>query len=173
MDDLRSFMKSLKPGWKWLDRNLSYSESWRMEDMEADLTPTKKTADRVLESMNSLMSFLRFTQEIGEDFPDQKLRFGLSWKALHQTYGNKHGSAGQENPDWGGKNVHTCCRRLRNTSTKCYHSQRLETLKFIRRTLEKGIRSYNTKLKRSELLCDTSLSVWTGDGGGMRESRPK
>ena len=49
-----------------------------MEDMEADLTPTKKTADRVLESMNSLMSFLRFTQEIGEDFPDQRLSLGLS-----------------------------------------------------------------------------------------------
>ena len=45
--------------------------------MEADLTPTKKTADRLLESMNSLMSFLRLTQEIGEDFPDQKLRSGL------------------------------------------------------------------------------------------------
>ena len=29
---------------------------------------------------------------------------------------------------------------------------RLETLEFTRRALEKGIRSYNTKLKRSELL---------------------
>ena len=38
--------------------------------MLEDLSPTKRTANRVLESMNSVMNFLRFTQEIGEDFLD-------------------------------------------------------------------------------------------------------
>ena len=41
MDNIRSFLKSLKPGWRWLEGSLCYTETWRMEDMLEDLSPTK------------------------------------------------------------------------------------------------------------------------------------
>ena len=53
MDDIRSFLKALKPGWRWLDGNLCYTDTWRTEDVLEDLSPTKRTANRLLESMNS------------------------------------------------------------------------------------------------------------------------
>ena len=41
--------------------------------MKAGLSPTKRTANALIASMNDVMSFLHFTQEIGEDFLDRKL----------------------------------------------------------------------------------------------------
>ena len=36
MDDIRSFMKSLRPGWRWHGGHLCYTESWRLEDLRLD-----------------------------------------------------------------------------------------------------------------------------------------
>ena len=73
MDNIRSFLKALKPGWRWLDGRLCTTQSWREEDMKEALTPTRRTANRILESMNSILNFLNFTQEIGEYFQDNSL----------------------------------------------------------------------------------------------------
>ena len=56
-----------------LDGNLCYTETWRTEDVLEDLSPTRRTANRIPESMKSIMNFIRFAQEIVEDFPDLRL----------------------------------------------------------------------------------------------------
>ena len=45
MDDIRSFMKSLRPGWRWHGGHLCYTESWRLEDLAAGLSSTKRSAN--------------------------------------------------------------------------------------------------------------------------------
>ena len=64
---------ALKMGWRWKDGSLCFTESWKEEDMKAGTTPTRRTANCLLDSMNEMYGFLRFTREIGEDFPDGKL----------------------------------------------------------------------------------------------------
>ena len=178
MDDIRSFLKALKPGWRWLDGKLCYTASWMEEDVKEALTPTRRTANRILESMNSIMSFLRFTQEIGEDFPDLSLpslditvwvaenrilfKFFSKPMATNLVVQAKTALSEEVKLSTLAEEV---CRRLRNTSKRLDHSRRLETLedlstkmstsghttKFMRRAMERGIKSFTTKLKKSEL----------------------
>ena len=117
------------------------------------------------------MNFLRFTQEIGEDFPDLKLPsldttiwvernrilFKFLSKPMATTLVLKAKSALSEEVKLSTL-AEEVCRRLRNTSRRLEHSYRLETLedlstrmitsghttKFMRRAMERGIKSYNT-----------------------------
>ena len=73
MDDLRAFLMSLKMGWRWHDGGLCYTESWRLEDEKAGESSTRRTGKILVESMNEILSFLKFTLEIGDDFKDGKL----------------------------------------------------------------------------------------------------
>ena len=73
MDDLRNFLMSIREGWRWWDGGLCWSEEWRQEDIESGKSATKRTADILLDIMNSIMEFLTFTIEICDDFPDLKL----------------------------------------------------------------------------------------------------
>jgi hypothetical protein len=73
MDDIRSFIKAIQEGWRWWEGRLCWSEKWRQEDLKAGKTASRRTAEILLEIMNSIMTFLTFTLEIGEDFHDQKL----------------------------------------------------------------------------------------------------
>ena len=73
MDDLRNFLMSIREGWRWWDGGLCWSEEWKQEDIENGKSATKRTADILLDIMNSIMEFLRFTLEISEDFVDGKL----------------------------------------------------------------------------------------------------
>ena len=148
------------------------------EDVKEALTPTRRTANRILESMNSIMSFLRFTQEIGEDFPDLSLpslditvwvaenrilfKFFSKPMATNLVVQAKTALSEEVKLSTLAEEV---CRRLRNTSKRLDHSRRLETLedlstkmstsghttKFMRRAMERGIKSFTTKLKKSEL----------------------
>ena len=164
--------------------------------MLEDLSPTRRTANRILESMNSIMNFLRFTQEIGEDFPDLRLPsldttiwvernrilFKFFFKPMATNLVIQAKSALSEEVKLSTL-AEEVCRRLRNTSRRLNHSKKLETLyelssimstsshtmKFMKSSMEKGIRSYNTKLNRSEMPQDTNLCMWAGTGRGMRE----
>ena len=52
---------------------LSYCEIWRQEDEAAGTSSTTRTARILVDVMNSMMSFLNFTLEVGDDFQDGKL----------------------------------------------------------------------------------------------------
>ena len=73
MDDVRAFQMSLKMGWRWMDGGLCFTESWRLEDEMTGMTSTRRTGQVLVQSMNEVLSFLRFTLDIGDDFEDGKL----------------------------------------------------------------------------------------------------
>ena len=67
MDDIRAYLKAIREG------RLCYSDDWKLEDLKAGKSATRRTAEILLQIMNSILPFLKFTLEIGEPFPDQKL----------------------------------------------------------------------------------------------------
>ena len=73
MDDVRKFLMSIREGWKWWEGRLCWSEEWRQEDLKAGKSATRRSAEIILDIMNSIMCSLRFTLKIGEDFADNKL----------------------------------------------------------------------------------------------------
>ena len=196
MDNIRSFLKALKPGWRWLDGRLCTTQSWREEDMKEALTPTRRTANRILESMNSILNFLNFTQEIGEDFQDNSLpslditvwvemnrilfKFFSKPMATNLVVQAKTALSEEVKLSTLAEEV---CRRLRNTSQRLDHSKRLETLedlstrmstsghtvKFMRRAMERGIRSFTTKLNKSKLDRNDPQVPTTTCGMGLEE----
>ena len=178
MDDIRNFMYALKAGWRWFDGELCYTETWRKEDMEAGLSPTKRTANVMIDSMNSIMSFLKFTQEIGEDFQDGKLPsldtkiwvegFVILFEFYEKSMSSNlvvHAKSALSEETKLSTLAEETCRRLRNTSRKLDKSRRMEileelctkmstsghTLKFMRRALAKGITNYAEKVRKSQL----------------------
>ena len=63
-------MKALRPGWRW--HGFTYAtqsprgwKTWRLD--------YPALANTILASMNSVMPFLKFIQDVGEDFSDGKL----------------------------------------------------------------------------------------------------
>ena len=68
MDDGRSFMQPVKKGWKWQGGELLYSKKWELEDMRGAVTPEQKTSSILLESMQGVETYLKFTVETPEDF---------------------------------------------------------------------------------------------------------
>ena len=66
MDDGRSFMPPLKPGWRWEDGNLKFKVRWEREDQE--LSSQEVTRRGLLGSLNTIEDYLKFTMEVGEDF---------------------------------------------------------------------------------------------------------
>ena len=73
MDDIRVMLLAIKQGWRWFMGRLCFTESWRKEDMEKEVSATRRTAKCLVQSMNEIYSFLRFTTEIGEDFVNGRL----------------------------------------------------------------------------------------------------
>ena len=73
MVDIRIFLMAIQEGWRLFEGALCYCEAWRQEDAEAGKTATRRTAEILLHIMNSVISFLKFTLEIGEDFEDRIL----------------------------------------------------------------------------------------------------
>jgi hypothetical protein len=128
--------------------------------------------------MNSVMSFLKFTQEIGEDFQDGKLPsldttiwvdwFVILFEFFTRTMPSNlvvHAKSDLSEETKLSTLGEDTCRRLRNTSRRLDSSRRLDvleefctkmstsghTLKFMRRVLAKGISSYAEKVKKSQL----------------------
>ena len=73
MDDIRLIMNAIQMGWRWMDGGMYFSDKWKEEDMSDDRTATQRTSDIIKGIMNSIMSFLNLTMEIGDDFQDGKL----------------------------------------------------------------------------------------------------
>ena len=58
MDDIRVFLFALKRGWRWHEDGFDFCEEWRIKDMKAEKSPTLRTAENLIKSMDSLMDFL-------------------------------------------------------------------------------------------------------------------
>ena len=91
MDDGRTAMPPLKPGWRWVEQSLQYCIRWEREDQE--LTSEEITKKGILGTLNNVEDFLRFTVETEEDFPDKwlptldmKLKVSGSNQVLHDFF---------------------------------------------------------------------------------------
>ena len=66
MDDCRTFLPPVRPGWRWEEGRLMYCLRWE----DCGLTPIERTKRVIEKSMNEVESFLKFTTESSEDFED-------------------------------------------------------------------------------------------------------
>ena len=163
--------------------------------MKAGTTPTRRTANCLLDSMNEMYGFLRFTQEIGEDFPDGKLPsldtaiwvrngqvlFEFYEKPMATILVVEANSALSEEVKMASL-AEVVMRRLRNTSRRVPNATRLEILeractkmstsghteKFIRKATLKGISMYEDRVRRSELDLSSPQYCPLYQGAGWR-----
>ena len=65
IDDLRTFLPPIRPGWRCTPHGLEYCTKWAEEDKGE--TPTQITKGILETSMNNVEEFLTFTMETPED----------------------------------------------------------------------------------------------------------
>ena len=73
MDDVRVWLRAVRLGWRWVDGELVYKHSWRLEEEEKKLTKLQKTSEIMEGMMNSICSWLKLTMEHEEMFASGKL----------------------------------------------------------------------------------------------------
>lgn len=158
---------------------LCFTESWRREDMEMDVTPTRISARCLVGSMNDVLPFLKFTTEIGEDFPNgrlpsldteiwvegkRKVLFAFYEKPMATNLVVQAKSALSQEVKAATLSEEVV-RRLRNTSLELNSTERLEILeracvkmktsghseRFIRMSVEKGVRVFKQEVLKSKL----------------------
>ena len=56
-----------------MEGSLCHTMEWELEDMQAGKSPSRRSAEVMISMMKDIFPFLRFTIELGEDFPDGKL----------------------------------------------------------------------------------------------------
>ena len=179
MDDLRVFLRAIKPGWRWLEGGLYHCETWRMEDCSDGRSKCRRTGNVLLASMNDIMDFLVFTLEIHEDFEDQKLPtldtviYMEAGRTIHFEFFQKpmssnlvlQASTALSETVKVASLKEEVVRRLKHTSERLGHAKRMETLeelsqmmmnsghkpKFIKSILIGGILRFENKLKQSKL----------------------
>ena len=91
MDDGRTAMPPLRPGWRWDEGSLKYCVRWEKEDQE--LTNLEITKRVILGTLNTVEEYLEFTVETGEDYHDKwlptldtRLKVGENNQVLHGFY---------------------------------------------------------------------------------------
>ena len=73
MDDLRIYMFPIREGWRWIDRELCWTEEWEVEDLNGGKSDLERTCEIVRQSLNKIYPFLNFTIESASDFSDKRL----------------------------------------------------------------------------------------------------
>ena len=53
-------------------KGLCYTDTWRMKDLAASTSATRRSATGIVATINDVYTFLKFTTEIGDDFGDNK-----------------------------------------------------------------------------------------------------
>ena len=73
--DLRYVLSCLPHGWRWSqeEKKFVYKEEWEKEDDLSGESNEKRMSTEVCKAMNSVYSFLNFTVETEEDFPNSRL----------------------------------------------------------------------------------------------------
>ena len=62
-----------RAGWRWWNESLCCCEGWGLEDEVSGTLSMARTARILVDIMNSMMPFLNFTVEVGDNFMDRKL----------------------------------------------------------------------------------------------------
>ena len=74
MDDGRVILPAIKPGWRLVkegdQETLMYSRAWEEEDEEQGLSGEQITKRILLETMNNIEDYLKFTAEVGEEYEE-------------------------------------------------------------------------------------------------------
>ena len=179
MDDIRSFLKALREGWRWYDGHLCHTNEWEAEDIKSETSPTARTARVLVGMMNDIYSFLNFTTELGEHFPDKKLPSLDTnvWVAnkltiLFEYFGKPMATNLMVQADSAlskstklSSLAEEIGRRLRNTSQEIDNTRKIEILEeacvkmktsghhddFMKEAVAKGIRNFQEKVRRSNL----------------------
>jgi len=75
VDDLRYVLSCLPHGWRWSqdEKKFIFKEEWEQEDDLSGESNVKRMSTEVCKAMNSVYSFLNFTVETEEDFPNSRL----------------------------------------------------------------------------------------------------
>ena len=179
MDDIRAFLKALREGWRWVDGSLCHTKEWELEDKASGKSSSRRSAEVLIAMMNDIFPFLRFTIELGEDFPDGKLPsldtkvwvlnawtilFEFFEKTMASNLMVEAGSALSLEVKLATLSEEVT-RRLRNTSLEVNHSSRMEILEkactkmmtsghkesFVRKAVVRGIDAFRDKVERSQL----------------------
>ena len=174
MDDGRTAMPPLKPGWRWMEGSLKFCTKWEREDQE--LSSLEITRRVILGTLNMVEDYLSFTTETEEDFADRwlptldmKLRVSGSNLVLHGFYEKPTNSnvTVQRRTAMGEDAKiqilsNDLVRRLRNSSEELgkgakveivdNYAQKLVNSGFrgeqLRRIVTNGIKGYESKLRR-------------------------
>ena len=171
-------MKKYLNGWRWWEGRLCWTEEWNQEDIKAGKSAVRRTADILLEIMNSIMTFLTFTLEIGEDFGDKKLptldvKIWVEQNRILYNFFEKpmstnlvlHAKTAQSKIVKFASLTQEVVRRLLHTSRELPSSCRMENLErfsvkmmtsehkpeFVKQVLIAGIVKYEKKVKKSQL----------------------
>ena len=68
MDDVRIWLRAVKLGWRWVEGQLRFKSSWRLEEQLAGMTSLQKTSQILEGIMNSVCTWLTLTMEHEEMF---------------------------------------------------------------------------------------------------------
>ena len=174
MDDGRTALPPLKPGWRWMDKSLKYCIKWEREDQElSDMEITRRC---LLDTLNCVEDYLEFTMETEEDFADKwlptldtRLRVSRSNQVLHGFFEKPTNSnvtiqlrsaMSQDSKIQVLSN--DLIRRLKNSSEELGGGAKLEIVdnytqkllnsgykgETLQRIITNGIKGYESKLRR-------------------------
>ena len=73
VDDVRNCMQTLLEGWRWCGESFEFSEEWKLEDLESDISDVRRTCIEVAKAMSSLVQYLKFEGEDAEMFSSNEL----------------------------------------------------------------------------------------------------
>ena len=73
VDDSRTFMNGIRKGWRWVEDKFQFNSLWESQDTLENRPDEARTVSIMIDAMNSIMSFLNFTGEAPNDFPDCRL----------------------------------------------------------------------------------------------------
>ena len=178
MDDIRVILMAIRLGWRWHEGGLFFCSEWEREDQMAGKTVENITAEILIQSMNDILSFLRFTKEVADDFHNKKLptldteiwvengliMFEFYEKPMSNNIVVQEKSALSESVKTATL-TEEVVRRLKHTSQDLPLSRRLETLEelstkmatsghkpqFMKRILTSGIIKYERKIRANKL----------------------
>ena len=172
MDDGRTALPPIKPGWRWTDNSLKYCINWEQEDQE--LSNMEITRRCLIGTLNCVEDYLKFTVETGEDFADEwlptldtRLKVSGSNQVLHgffekPTNSNitiqRRSAMGQDAKIQVLSN--DIIRRLKNNSEELgkgakieiidNYTQKLLNREILQRIITNGIKGYENLLRRCQ-----------------------
>ena len=73
VDDSRNFMRGLRKGVRWVQNRFIFDPNWEKMDQNSNENDESRNLGLILQAMNSVMTFLKFTGEYVGDYDDNRL----------------------------------------------------------------------------------------------------